>query len=750
MNQPSKLDQSFINNTDLDDKEALTVLHRMRTLFIDNEDLRQNRLQRAERAMRIWKGELWDASDLENFEKLGMTPYVFRQYRTMFNSLINRQRSRRFTYELVPNDIHSFRRMRDGRDAYIAENRQYHSSDEEAGEFFDKSGDDEYAKTITGVMQHHREVSKAKWIESEIFEQGIVTGLSFGKAIYSNRHHRDGGIEIEAVPQRKMIYDQNSVRYDMSDCEYIGETHLLYKDDLKLRYPQWADQIEKNYKKFTNIGNGNRLAVDNTGYIEFYQNDTTNDRTRARLNEIWTKVSEDRIKVIDQNNSEVRIAAFGLTEEDIWDGLYQVCYLDIIKPIMKAGEQNPEILDQLQDPALAERAREMAQERYVLEVTQEPVWYKTEFTYDALWSHQRSPFLHGSHPYTPFFAQHSDGYFNGLMDDVADIIVAFNKAMMFRELIFAQGAKGLVVVDADSMTQSGYDIDDIAEAYTQIGGILVMKTKNGKTLDNTVRQINTTGQGLQEINNLINDYAARLEYILGVNRAQLGMSSADAPASRYRMEIAEGESNNGIIIDNFVRSIETFYNDKVIPLVVEWMRANPNKVVRVLGDGAKSWLSMDLGEDLDVFADSVRTGEYTLVLKPIEDNPQISASRSAQYFQLALNGLLPIETALEFSDDPNRDKIVMSMKKHMVKKAAEMAATQVTIQQVQQMALEMGISPEAATQMVTKLQLDRMKELESAKNQKPQMVGGNGMSEIQAQSAESPRLQTIENNTLTQ
>jgi hypothetical protein len=265
-----------------------------------------------------------------------------------------------------------------------------------------------------------------------------------------------------------------------------------------------------------------------------------------------------------------------------------------------------------------------------------------------------------------------------------------------------------------------------------------------------VRQINTTGQGLQEINNLINDYAGRLEYILGVNRAQLGMSSADAPASRYRMEIAEGESNNGIIIDNFVRSIETFYNDKVVPLVVEWMRANPNKVVRVLGDGAKSWLQMDLGEDLDVFADSVRTGEYTLVMKPVEDNPQISASRSAQYFQLALNGLLPLETALEFSDDPNREKIVMSMKKHMVKKVAEQAAAQVTIQQVQQIALEMGIPPEAAAQMVSKLQLGIMKELEAAQKQQPQMVGGNGMSEIQAQSAESPRLQTIENNTLTQ
>ena len=111
-----QLGASFINNTQLSDKEAKDLLHRMRTLFLDSDDQRQERLQRAERAMRIWRGDLWDEQDLANFEALGVTPYVFRQYRTMFNSLINRQRSRRFTYELVPHDIHTFQRMRAGRE----------------------------------------------------------------------------------------------------------------------------------------------------------------------------------------------------------------------------------------------------------------------------------------------------------------------------------------------------------------------------------------------------------------------------------------------------------------------------------------------------------------------------------------------------------------------------------------------------------------------------------------------------------
>lgn len=740
-----QLGAAFINNTQLSDKEAQDLLHRMRTLFLDSDDQRQDRLKRAERAMRIWRGELWDEQDLANFEALGVTPYVFRQYRTMFNSLINRQRSRRFTYELVPHDIHTFQRMRAGREEYIATHRDLFPDEEAAGEYFDKYADDELAQTITGVLQYLRQETKAKWVESETFEQGIVTGLAFLKATYSNKYNREGSLYVESVPQRKMIFDENSIQYDLSDAEFIGETHLLYKDELKVLYPDQAERIENNYKRFTNIGQGYRTAKDNNGYAEFYQFDTTNNRSRVRLSEIWTKTAEQRIKVADSATGEERIAAFGLTEEDIWDGLYQVAFLDLIKPLQAAGDYGA-----MQDPTLRDQAIQLAQERFSLSSTQEPVWYKTVFTYDAVFEHERSPFPHGCHPYFPYFAQHTDGYYSSLMDDVADIIVAFNKAMMFRELIFAQGAKGLVIVDADSMTQSGYDIDDIAEAYTQIGGILVMKTKHGKGLDNSIRQLNTTGQGLQEINNVINDYAMRLEYILGINRAQLGIASSDAPASRYRMELAEGESNNGIVFDNFVRSLEGFYNDKVVPLTVNLMRAKPDMVVRVLGDGAKPWLKVDLGEKLDVFSDAVRNGEYTLVLKPIEDNPQISATRSAQYMQLAMNGLLPIETALEYSDDPNREKIIMSMKKHRLRNASEAAASQVTIQQVQQIALESGLPPEAAAEMVRKLQLTRMKEMEAAQKQGPVSMGGNGTAEIQSQAVESSRLQTIENNTLTQ
>jgi hypothetical protein len=736
--------QKFINNTNLDDTEAFALLDRMRRLFIDHENVRQDRIRRAERAMRIWRGELWDEQDLKMFEALGAQPYVFRQYRTMFNSLINRQRNRRFTFELVPRDIHTYKRMRDGRDEYIAKHRDEFHSDDEAGEYYDRFADDEFAQAVTGMMEHYRHESKAKYVESETFEQGIVTGLAFLKTIYSNRFNREGGIEINSVPQRKMIYDENAVRYDLADAEYIGEVHLLYKDELKAMFPDWTDAIEENYKRFTNIGNGYRVGVDDQTYSNFYKYDTTNDRTRVRLCEIWTKTTEERIKVIDTETGEERIAAIGLGEEDVWDGLYQVALLDLIRPLQAAGD-----FAAMQDPSLREQSIQAAQERFSLQSTREEVWFKTVFTYDAIWQHERSPFPHGCHPYTPFFPQHTDGYFTSLMDDVADVIIALNKALMFRELILGHSAKGLVVVDADTLAQSGYDVDDVADAYTQIGGVLVLKLKPGKNLDNAIRQMNNTGQGLNEINSMINSYVDQLEYIVGVNRAQQGIASADAPAARYRMELAEGESNNGLMYDNFVRTLETHYNDKFIPLVVEIMRARPDMVIRLMGDGVKGWITADLGETLDVFSDAVRTGAYSLVIRPVNDTPQISAARSSQYFQLALNGLIPLETAFEFSDDPNRAKIIRSIKKENNRKMMEAAASQVMIQDVQRIAMEMGLDPQAATEMATKLQLTRMKELDAQKKRGPQSLPGEQMAEIQSTAAEPTRLQTIEDQTIT-
>lgn len=732
----------ILNLTDLEDDIAGQILHDFRNMVYRGENGRKDYLDRAEKNMRAWKGDLWTEEEKEFFKKLDITPYTFRIYRPLINNLIFRQRNTRFSFELVPRDIHSYVRHREGREQYIERHIEEFETPEQAGEYFDHHADDEYANVVTTQLQTVRHESKAKYKESSTFENGLVTSMGVLKATYGKKYNREGSVEIDTRPLRAMIWDDNSIEYDWSDCEFIGEVHQKYREQIVQMFPQHAEAIEEHFSQFTNKGS-NTSWVTREPYKQFYEFSTAQkNKLKVKIVEMYVLESEERYQVLDQFTGENRIVEFGYEEDEVFDKLYELVLDELEDEAAETGEYSA-----FEDPSeIKQMVDQIVQERFVITQTVEPIWYRAIFTHDALLFYGRVEEPHGSHPYTPFFPQFTDGYFTSVMDDIMDVVVALNKALMFRELIMAHGAKGLLVVNADVMTQSGYDIDDVAEAYSQIGGVMVMKLKPGQRLDNAMIQQSTIGQGLGEINSLIADYDQRLNFITGVNLAQLGISSAEAPASRYRMEIAEGEANNGIIFDNFVRSMESFYNDKVVPLVVHLMRTKPQMVIRNVGDNAQDWMEFDGGERFGLFADAVRTGKYSMILRPKEDNAQVNAANSAQLMQMAMGGLIPLETAFEFSNYQDRHKILQSIRKHRKQNALEQAALQVDMQMVQQQALETGFSPEQVTELMQKLQKQRYAELEAQQNTQQSMA--QGMGEIQGEAAEMTRMNEIENTTL--
>jgi hypothetical protein len=737
----NKKQLSLKNFTNLDDKEAADVLSSMRMLLSRGEDTRKQYLDNAEKAFSAWRGELWTKDDLAFFKRFDITPYVFRDFRPLINNLIHRQRARRFKMELVPRDIHSYRRFKAGKEAFITEHIDEFATVEEAEKFYDEYADDEYAQAISSMVTVIRDENKAKYIESEWFENGLITGLDVMKCIYSYKNNREGSIELARKSMRQMVWDDQSMSYTWDDVEFIGEVHKLYKSQLQQLYPDFKEEIETHFEQFTNV-NKARNHVQREAYKEFYQFEDNNDRVKAKIAEMYTLSNEDRYKITDKQTGDKRLIRENVSEEELMDKLKEMLLQQLFDEAKASGD--PDALIALgSNPNLEAEVSEGVQERFEVETCIEPIWYKTVFTYDVLFEHKQVDYPHDSHPYYPFFPQFTDGYFTSVMQDVMDVIIAMNKALMFREMIMAHGSKGLLVVNQDVMTQSNLDVNEIAEAYTQVGGVLVMKLKPGQRMAEALDIKTDIGKGLAEINALIQDYDYRLQHIIGVNRAQMGQSSSDAPASRFRMEIAEGESNNGLLYDNFVRSVEGFYNDKVVPLVVEYMRSRPNTIVRVLGDGVKPWLSYEIDEKFDLFSEAIRNGEFTLTVVPTDEDSQINASNSAQLMQMATVGLIPLETAFEYSNMPDRYKIIKSIKQHRQKQAIEQAATQVDMQMVQQMMMENGVSQEQAEIIMKNLHKQRNQEILAERNQQTQQA--QGMAEVQRQASESSRIGELTN-----
>lgn len=726
---------NVLNLTNLDDEQANDLISEYRSLILRGEGYVEPYRDKAEKYMRAWRGDIWTREDLDFFDAFDITPMQFRDFRPYFNQLIANQRTTRFKYELVSRDPNSYRRHQEALSKFLEEHGDEFTTLEEAQEYFEDFGDDEYALAVTAFLDVIRDENKAKYVESDAFENGIISAADFLKAYYSTKNNREGSIAFCRKSIRSMFWDDNSTEYDLSDAEFIGEIHTFYVDQLVQQYSDFADEVYDHYKKYTNKQWASRQIHIDRDFENFYKWDDPNEGVQAKIAEIWTLESEERFEVYDNEENTKRVVDYGLTEDEIFDALLQHQLAIKVAELEAAGD-----FEAMRDPNLEQEILAMVNERYEIRGTVEPIWYKAVVGYDALLEYERSPYPHGKHPYAPYFPQYTDGFFTSVMGDLYDVIIALNKAIMFREMIMAHGAKGMLVVNADVMAQSGYDINEVSDAYTQLGSIMMIKLKPGQRLDNVFLQQNTLDKGLMEISALINDYDRRLQHISGVSPAQLGITQGDTPASRYRQQVLEGQQANNLVFDNFVRTLELFYG-KVIPMVVEMMQQKPAHVIRAVGDQVKPWISVEMDQKFGIFSDALRSGHFSLTIIPQNDDPRTNAARDAQYFQMGIAGIMPIETAIKVSNDPRKGMILREMRKDRQKKAMEDAATMVNIQQVQQIAAEMGLGPEATQELAVKLQKAKYAEMNQQEQQQKRAASGFGA--IESVSQEDTRMESI-------
>lgn len=721
----------FINLTELDDKDAEERVGTYRDMIQTAESHHSDRMRRAQRNFEIYKNQVWDEEDLEFFEEFNITPYQFSVARPMINNLIARQRNRRFAFEIVPRDTASYRRFDEGKQLFIENHLDEFTSLEEAEEYYDEYADDEYANMINALLSNVRYESDALWKESECFQSGLVTGGDFMKATMSRKNNTAGSINIERKSQRQILFDPMSIEYDLSDAEYIAEVHLMYVDDLIQQYPEHAEVLAKKYESFTNDGR-NRLPLISAQWKDWFRYDEGDSSVKLKVIELWHRESEKRMMLLDNQTGEKRLLLPGITLEQVTD--------QKVAEMLQAAIDSGQVDINRPNEDLQREFLQMANERYDVEVVYEPVWKKCVFTMGAMLEYKKSPYSHGSHPYTPFWAQHADGYTTGLIDDIYDIIIALNKALAFREMLMAHSSKGMIIVDQKAMADSGYSIAEIAEAYTQVGSVIAMKPKPGRNIGDVIQQLTTVGDGIGAINSVIADYENRLYQISGVNLAQLGMTQGETPASRYRLQISEGENNNALIFDNFVRAMQQFYNEKVIPLLVDMAKTKKNQVVRMLGDHVQPWIQIDLDPDNGLYADTLRKGAFSCVIVPREDNAQLDEARSAKYMELAVAGAIPIEVAIESSNDPDRQRIVKKIRRWKHQQRLEEAKNQVDIQQVMQIMMQQGVTAEQADEIIKQLRIQNTK-------QSSQQSGAPGMQQVSQAARQPERLQTIENTT---
>lgn len=735
-----------INFTDLDDKTAGEVVSKLTQMVQQGESNREGYLEIAEESHRIFNNQMWSEKDKQYFrEKFGIDPYQIPAARAPLNRLISEYRSAQYSFSIQPIDPFSYERQRKGREQYILEYGDDFETEEQAGEYFDRQYDDEYAQAVEVAYDNLRIRKKLKHIEARCLENAIIGGLDFLKTTYSTKEDPDGEILVERKSIRQMLWDTSTASQDFSDVEYIGEVNQLYLSDLVAQWPEHADILKEYYSENTNFRNGGNSLRTTQSWKTFFKFEDGNSTPKVNVVDMWWCENEERFQLIENETGHPRLIKYGLEEDEIWE-LIKEDELYVLEEMLRKGELDPEFFARSEEE-VDEDIEDHVREKYSLRKTQVKTFFKAVFTHDALFEFKRSPLPTGSHPYTPMFTQYTDGTFTSIISDIRDIVLAYNKAFMFREIMLANSAKGLLVLDRGAVHKSNYTVDDIKEMWTEIGGVIDLEVRGGRRLSDIFQSVNTIGEGLVEIRMILNDLEAKLFNIIGVNNAMLGMVGNEASGTQVRQSIQQGQTTNGILFDNFNSALETHIQDKTIPLVVADLMNKKPVAIRSLGENRRKWIELNYSEEFELFVDTMLRGEFQLRLEMKERDKQISSQNSAMLLNLAMSrpDAIAIEAALEFSDIPNVGKFLKRNRELIKKETRERELRMIDIGEIANIMAEYNIDSETAERIVTDLRKQRVSQLEQEDSQGVQYAQGN--STIQSLAAESERIGAIEQQT---
>lgn len=718
--------QSFLNFTDLQLEDAKKVHNEVRTIAELGEQYRINRLDRGQRAEDLRNGKIWNEEDEDFFEDLDLSSYEINIQRPLFNTITEAQQEQNIRFRVAPKDIHAHHRYVSGKENFVTEFEKDFGSPEAAGEYFDENVDDEFGIMLSALMMDSRENSDGADAESEAFDDGAFGGMSVLKATYSTKYDRNIGVSIDSLPQNAIIYDEaRSKNYECDDISFVGEIHDYYPEDLIEEYPQFKDQIENTYRHL--ILNRRTFQSDNSltkwkDWYEFVGFGTAGDSKNLRLKvaDLWTRHSESKIRAVDKQTNKIHVAKFDVEFDQIIDRLMEFMVQELYQETVNNPEFVPQDLEKFQDPTLKDQLANKIAERYEFEEIYESRWYKTVFTFNGIFEHTPSPYPHNEHPYSFYFSQYHHGYFRGLGEDVVDVVVAFNKAIAFRELIMAHGAKNVLLVDESMLADNDIDKNDIADQWTRIGSVIALKLRPGFKMGDVALPVNTVGDNLDKINTVIDHYAALLNSILGIIPEQLGQSAADAPASRFNMQIKQGLGNNGLIFKNFFRTLKILYR-KVLMMEVDLLKVRKERVVKLLGDEYRyyfdsNFLSVEWNDDFALFEETLRTGQFGLKIIPINDDPQMGAAREGIMFEMAGQGAIPVELAFKYSSWEKRHQFVRDLKKSRKEEFLQQQENRVDINLLNEKMISEGVNAEVANKIINSIRLENAKKINQSQN----------------------------------
>lgn len=329
-------------------------------------------------------------------------------------------------------------------------------------------------ETMSTILEYNNKLNEKKELDARMFEEFLISGLAIQKEVYAMRKGRQDCWSDNVNPNF-FFMDGNMNDIRMEDVSIIGELHDLTFGQLASAFAhneQDLKKLEDIYKKARNrdvfanyIDTFHRNANEYVSFLQPY------DLTLCRVIEVWTQ--------------EQRRA--------LWchDYLYGDAYIDSYQNLQNIKAENEARLEdnRMKDMngnyILDENGNIMLQ----MPVEQVPL-IEYEYIVETYWYYRylspfgdvleegETPYAHGEHPYVVKAYPFIDGEIHPFISDIIDQQRYINHYIILNDFIIKASAKGVLIVDEDSIPDD-MNIEDIADEWTRFNGVIKMHLKDG-------------------------------------------------------------------------------------------------------------------------------------------------------------------------------------------------------------------------------------------------------------------------------
>lgn len=484
------------------------------------------------------------------------------------------------------------------------------------------------SEMMTMAVRYAQEINMVDELDARNFEEFLISGATCGKVnfrYWKTRNQDD--CFVSNVPVNRLFFNTDVRDVRMEDLRLVGEIIDVSRQELlglfahsesdKQRIESWYTMADDSSYLFSGKG----LSSDREDALSFLNPTETG---LCRFYEIWYLRSEWRMRVYDP-----------------LDGTFNT-YKDVSMEVL--AETNRKRIEKGVSQGVPQENIPLIEAAPVFE----QFWYVKYLTPAGnVLLETETPFAHEEHPYSLLLYPLIDGEVWGFIEDIIDQQRHVNRMITLLDASIGMGMKNLLLVPEEAIPDD-MDIQDYAEEWTKINGVIMYKSKGGIPMPKEIsaKSVNMGAHDLLALQ------MKMMQDISGVNGAAQGHApTSNTPSSLYAQQSQNAALN---LLDSFkvFNSYRQRRDMKVMKVLKQYYREH-----RHLAISGKQYQ-----KEANMYnPDAVRDMEFDLSITQSVDTPAFRQMADDLLLKLFELGAIPVELFLENTSMPMAQNILQSL-----------------------------------------------------------------------------------------